>query len=270
MWRGHDFFLYIHNYLTDHPWLVFGSLGRSFSSMQRLKFKAFTLIELLIVVAIIAILAAIAVPNFLEAQTRAKVSRARADMRSIAVAIEAYAVDNNKYAPNRHPLGDVNLPAATYPDNTNIGTVGIAREFNHMTVPLRFTTPIAYITTTINDPFKTGAAVRKSAASGAVTMGPNTNPQLVYDEDQTTKDFHYSNIDQLATDPAFNGFGFDDRDLASYGGWRLTSIGPDQEFFGSIGRRIYDPTNGTTSLGDIVRTALSSAGRTDESTLGSN
>ena len=37
--------------------------------------KAFTLIELLIVVAIIAILAAIAVPNLLEAQVRAKVAR---------------------------------------------------------------------------------------------------------------------------------------------------------------------------------------------------
>jgi prepilin-type N-terminal cleavage/methylation domain-containing protein len=55
----------------------------------------FTLIELLIVVAIIAILAAIAVPNFLEAQTRSKVSRVKTDMRSLATAIEAYAVDNN-------------------------------------------------------------------------------------------------------------------------------------------------------------------------------
>jgi type II secretory pathway pseudopilin PulG len=50
---------------------------------------------LLIVVAIIAILAAIAVPNFLEAQTRAKVSRTHADMRSLATALEAYAVDNS-------------------------------------------------------------------------------------------------------------------------------------------------------------------------------
>lgn len=57
--------------------------------------KAFTLIELLIVVCIIAILAVIAVPNFLEAQTRAKVSRVMADMRTEALALEAYSVDYN-------------------------------------------------------------------------------------------------------------------------------------------------------------------------------
>ena len=60
---------------------------------------AFTLIELLIVVAIIAILAAIAVPNFLEAQTRAKVSRVKSDMRTTATGLELYRVDNNDYPP---------------------------------------------------------------------------------------------------------------------------------------------------------------------------
>src|ERR1041384_944405 len=59
----------------------------------------FTLIELLIVVAIIAILAAIAIPNFLAAQVRAKVSRAKGDMKSIATALETYAVDYNVYPP---------------------------------------------------------------------------------------------------------------------------------------------------------------------------
>lgn len=59
--------------------------------------RGFTLIELLIVVAIIAILAAIAIPNFIEAQVRSKVSRVKADMRSIAVALESYRIDNQHY-----------------------------------------------------------------------------------------------------------------------------------------------------------------------------
>jgi len=57
--------------------------------------KAFTLIELLIVVAIIAILAAIAVPSFLDARTRAMVSKTKADMKSIVTAIKMYEVDHN-------------------------------------------------------------------------------------------------------------------------------------------------------------------------------
>lgn len=59
--------------------------------------KAFTLIELLIVVAIIAILAAIAVPNFLEAQTRAKIARVQSDQRTYSTALETYYIDNNSY-----------------------------------------------------------------------------------------------------------------------------------------------------------------------------
>jgi type II secretion system protein G len=69
------------------------------------KFKGFTLIELLIVVAIIAILAAIAIPNFLAAQVRSKVSRVKADVRSIATALECYRTDNTAYPSTWLDLG---------------------------------------------------------------------------------------------------------------------------------------------------------------------
>jgi len=67
-------------------------------TIKRLAY-AFTLIELLMVVAIIAILASIAVTNFLEAQARAKCSRAENDMRTIATALESYRIDNSRYPP---------------------------------------------------------------------------------------------------------------------------------------------------------------------------
>ena len=61
--------------------------------------SGFTLIELLIVIAIIGILAAIAIPNLLNAVQRGKQKRSMSDMRALATAIEAYAVDNNEYPP---------------------------------------------------------------------------------------------------------------------------------------------------------------------------
>lgn len=61
--------------------------------------RAFTLVELLVVVAILSILASIALVNFLAAQTRSKVTRAKSDMRTLATALEAYRVDAEDYPP---------------------------------------------------------------------------------------------------------------------------------------------------------------------------
>ncbi|MCK4419199.1 prepilin-type N-terminal cleavage/methylation domain-containing protein, partial [Candidatus Aerophobetes bacterium] len=61
------------------------------------KKKGFTLIELLIVVAIIGIIAGIAIPRFLGVRTKAKVTRAFADMANIGTALEMYYVDHDEY-----------------------------------------------------------------------------------------------------------------------------------------------------------------------------
>ena len=55
------------------------------------------MIELLIVVAIIGIIAAIAIPNLLNAIDRGKQKRTMADLRSMGTAIEEYSIDNNFY-----------------------------------------------------------------------------------------------------------------------------------------------------------------------------
>ncbi len=202
---------------------------------------AFTLIELLIVVAIIAILAAIAVPNFLEAQIRAKVTRARADIRTAATALEAYRVDWSDYPPSR------GANCETDPVHAFDG-YGQRCRSGFRTLSLRLSTPTAYITNaSIPDPFKRGAAegwwYYDSGNPADLALG-------------------YHNVYEIAIVDMEPGW-YPDDFYADYGHWRLFSIGPNMTYdgFGQADLRwAYDPTNGTLSSGQIVRTQMDEEG----------
>lgn len=58
--------------------------------------RGFTLVEIMIVVAIIALLASIAVPNFLRARKRSQATRILEDLRMLDGAMDQYAIENNK------------------------------------------------------------------------------------------------------------------------------------------------------------------------------
>lgn len=145
--------------------------------------RAFTLIELLIVVAIISILAAVAVPNFLEAQTRSKVARVRADLRTLVLGLESYHTDNGKYPRQQMEQSCV-------------------REDGGLP---ELTTPIAYITTYPLDVFE--------------VEGRAPGPLKYFVCSATTTRYH------------------------------IWSVGPDRK--DQSGLFPYDPTNGTTSIGDV-------------------
>ncbi|MEI7634414.1 MAG: prepilin-type N-terminal cleavage/methylation domain-containing protein [bacterium] len=218
--------------------------------------KGFTLIELLIVVAIIAILAAIAVPNFLEAQTRSKVSRCHADMRTVSVGLESYSIDNNQ------------LPPATQwnPDmpwgfNNYLWAKSTAPQ-----VCKYLTTPIAYLSSLPIEPFSQGR------------LGQGTYSVYSY---------AYTNFEGMSKNPWASSYGYPTG--PGYGStpelhlnfgtkvvtrtrFLLTGNGPDgQSNFPTISYNgcqglkalveqtenlfnTYDPTNGTMSAGDIFRT----------------
>ena len=205
-----------------------------------MKSKGFTLIELLIVVAIIAILAAIAVPNFLEAQTRAKVGRVKSDMRTISIALESYALDNNNTYPYLQGYVVLNI------GQWDRGGFGAA-------TPL--TTPIAYLSTVLMlDPF---CKEKDYKAYGEVSKQGSSNIHATY---------QYVNVKLNRKNKVDAG-----RPM-----WFLLSLGPDYKIEKDIitGSNIgiggysslnvpqqyrtfdymnYDPSNGTISGGDILR-----------------
>jgi prepilin-type N-terminal cleavage/methylation domain-containing protein len=79
--------------------------------LNRLNSKrgGFTLVEIMIVVAIIALLAAIAVPGFLRARKRSQASRILNDLRLIDAAVDQYAIETNRSTNNPVNTADWSL-----------------------------------------------------------------------------------------------------------------------------------------------------------------
>ncbi len=202
--------------------------------------RGFTLIELLIVVAIIAILAAIAVPNFLEAQTRSKVSRVKADFRALSTALESYVVDTNYY-----PVG--------------MNAAGMQTDLSWSNLTC-LTTPVAYMTSVgFKDPFKPIGRFGPWLGYG---VSGNTSESYLY--------FYLGN--GFSTAKTNETWAEKDGVPATSmrKAWVLSSNGPDRcqdelqrTALGPVSHgwsdavyanSIYDPTNGTNSGGDVGRT----------------
>lgn len=181
--------------------------------------KGFTLIELLIVVLIIAILAAIATPNLLEYQTRAKVSRVKSELQSLATGLEAYNVDTGEYPPARDP---------------GIGTSGV----NIFPLSARLawiTTPISYLSRLPGEMFKPKAACWNGLL-----------------DDFDTYDYYDKKSDELENDGMNSTRGAHWR-LSSAGPDLFHSFSIIELGGSCMAGVEYDPTNGAVSQGDITR-----------------
>lgn len=86
--------------------------------------RAFTFVELLLVAITIAVLSASAIPNFLEARTRAQTAKNRSSLAVLQAAIESYRIDWKQYPPNATPL------------------ISSGGELSRLTTPIAFVTSV--------------------------------------------------------------------------------------------------------------------------------
>jgi len=185
------------------------------------------------------------VPNFLEAQTRAKVSRVKADFRAAATAVETYRIDHAKYP------AYLNSEDEAFPDYAGHAHGGSESRFE-LKLPVRLTTPVAYLTVLFNDTFPNAAMDEGDSIlphpfhyctdDDGFTANPNASPGL----DQYPVKGIFTMISQGNDYPEF---------YASMNPqWMIFSHGPDTDHDNpdeGLSPRTYDPSNGTVSSGDL-------------------
>jgi len=101
--------------------------------------RGFTLVELLVVILIIGLIAAIAIPKWGNARERAFMAAMRSDLRSVALHQESYLYNNRVYTPDLNALGAVGLQTSdgvtiTVNEATTTGWSGTAM---HTGTPVR-------------------------------------------------------------------------------------------------------------------------------------
>lgn len=202
--------------------------------------RGFTLIELLIVIAIILILIAIALPNFLEAQIRAKVANSNGELRSLVTATEAYRTDWN----TREPKTDVPgaLPAGKYSEWWGFAS--------HL-----LTTPHNYITSIPYEPFgdtytlNFWIALRNGESDPPYTVVRNTAiPAYQWPVGAVVT--NNADVTKAAGGPVTITRQWNNASLHS--AYIYYSSGPDRVDSTVWGTpQFYSPTNGTNSFGDI-------------------
>jgi type II secretion system protein G len=208
--------------------------------------EGFTLIELLIVIAIILILIGIALPNFLEAQLRAKTAKVQGDLRGLATAVEMYSLDWRKY-----PCDQQEDPKA-FP-RCGIGDWWAAGN--------KITTPVAYIKRIPVDPFV--LALKAGGGQSIVNSWYVSREGYGCDETFMSKPSYCRSRGRPVTvggrtnvrlfDPPRSRYqyGFISPGPDGYWEWDRVQNAPgmSKTFFGDV--MYYTPTNGSNSQGDL-------------------